>query len=126
MDGAARAADMRAFLDGLKEPMSTLTDVLYTGSSTILSNTFTDALSSPPDSPFDPDVVRLRVIDPSGIETLYTYGVDAELIRDDVGDYRLALTFTESGEWFYIWDSPTSGIVSQGSIVVRATYDESA
>jgi hypothetical protein len=58
------------------------------------------------DEPLDPDTVILKVQDPDEIETSYTYGVDAEVIKDSVGVYHLDVLANKSGTWFYRYESP--------------------
>jgi len=53
----------------------------------------------------DPGALLLKVKQPGGTATTYTYGVDAGLIRDAVGKYHLNLKLTLPGRWFYRWEA---------------------
>lgn len=57
----------------------------------------------------DPDVVKLSVRKPDDSVTTYTYGVDAIVVRDDVGQYHADLDVDQSGIWFYRWWSTGDG-----------------
>ena len=50
----------------------------------------------------DPTAVVAKVIhiDDKSVTT-YTYGVDAELVRDSLGAYHVDYTFSSSGAWAY-------------------------
>ena len=51
---------------------------------------------------FDPAEVLAAIKTPAGVETVYTYGVDAELQREDVGMYFLwVVNPDEEGEYTY-------------------------
>lgn len=58
----------------------------------------------------DPDVVKLSVKTPAGVVTTYTYGTDAEVVRDSVGNYHADLEATESGTWYYRWFATGNGM----------------
>ena len=49
--------------------------------------TFTNKLNM--NTPVDPIAVLAIIRDPLGVETQYEYGVDAELVKDDVGVYHV-------------------------------------
>lgn len=42
---------------------------------------------------------------PGSEVVIYTYGTDTEIVRDDVGEYHVNLTFDVAGFWFYAWKS---------------------
>ncbi len=67
----------------------------------------------------DPTSLVLTIKDPSGTKTVYTYGTDAELVKDSVGMYHFDLTFDKSGIWRYRFVA-TGGVdqAEQGSIPV--------
>lgn len=52
----------------------------------------------------DPPVVKLRVTKPDGVETVYTYGVDALITKPSAGDYRALIQGTLQGPWMYGWE----------------------
>jgi len=51
----------------------------------------------------DPDTVSVSYIDPSGNVTTKVYGVDAEVIKDGVGDYHIDINADEAGTWYHRW-----------------------
>jgi hypothetical protein len=52
----------------------------------------------------DPTTVRARYKPPTGAEVALDYGVDAALVRDDVGLYHVDLDANEAGTWTYRWE----------------------
>ena len=52
----------------------------------------------------DPDTVSLLTRSPCGTETTYTYA-DADITKTSAGDYYIDITPTESGRWFYRWET---------------------
>lgn len=58
----------------------------------------------------DPTTVVCKVRSPSGITT-YTYGTDAELVKDSTGNYHLDINITADGQWWYRWEG--TGAVQQ-------------
>ena len=75
----------------------------------------------------DPTTVAIRVMSPSGTDTTYTYGTDAEVGKSSVGDYYADITPTESGRWHYRWQTTGTGvaIAIEGTFLVQASafYD---
>lgn len=71
-------------------------------------------------TPFDPAALRLLVRDPSGTLTTYTYGIDAEIVREAAGRYRCDLVLPIAGMWFYRWesDAPNPG-ADEGRLAVQ-------
>jgi hypothetical protein len=57
----------------------------------------------------DPTAVFCEVRTPAGVETTYTYGVDAGLVKDSVGNYHLNVSATARGTWPYRWYSTGTG-----------------
>lgn len=51
----------------------------------------------------DPTEITLQVKGPDGTVTTYTHGVDAEVEKDEAGQYHLDLEITASGPWHYRW-----------------------
>lgn len=49
----------------------------------------------------DPDNVHFKVRDPSLNTTSYQYGVDAEVVRDSVGNYHVDVDVDEAGYWWF-------------------------
>lgn len=52
-------------------------------------------------SPADPTTVTLRVLDPTGVATTYTY--PADILKDSTGAYHYDLQVATAGWWFYRW-----------------------
>lgn len=49
----------------------------------------------------DPTTVVFSLLDPDLIQTDYTYGVDAEVVKSAVGVYYMDVTVTKSHTWYY-------------------------
>lgn len=60
-------------------------------------------------TPIDPAVVRFEFTAPDGVVTTYTYGTDAQLVRDSLGIFRVDLNATARGTWLYRWFSTGTG-----------------
>lgn len=67
----------------------------------------------------DPGALRLMVKSPAGVVTLYTYGVDASLVRAAAGSYRADVPLAAAGQYRYRWeaDAPFAG-AAEGFIYV--------
>ena len=50
----------------------------------------------------DPTTITLKIEDPSGNVTTYTYAL-AEIIKDSTGNYHKDISLDESGYWHYLW-----------------------
>lgn len=57
----------------------------------------------------DPTTVVFRMKEPDGTLTVYTSGVDVELVNDVVGGFYVDWTFTAEGE--YYWRMEGTGAV---------------
>lgn len=57
----------------------------------------------------DPSKVLFRFKDPAGTTTTYTYGADAELVKDDTGRYHVDVDVDAEGVWFYRFESTGTG-----------------
>jgi hypothetical protein len=57
----------------------------------------------------NPDTVNVSIKTPAGHLTTYTYGTDAEVVRDSTGLYHLDVDADTSGTWYYRWFSTGSG-----------------
>jgi hypothetical protein len=53
----------------------------------------------------DPTTVVAKIKDPSGNVSTYTYGTDAELIKDATGMYHIDVDIDERGLWYYRWEA---------------------
>jgi hypothetical protein len=91
------------------------------GNARKLTASFTDAELG---GAVDPDAVFLTVMQPGETEdeaTVYQYGVDGEIVKDDVGEYSAVISFPTSGQAFYRWWSTGDGQASQEQMIeVRA------
>lgn len=68
----------------------------------------------------DPGALRLLVKAPDATTTLYTYGTDAEIVRDAAGGYHADILLDAAGQWRYRWegDAPFAG-AAEGFVVVN-------
>jgi hypothetical protein len=69
----------------------------------------------------DPSVLRLKVRDPGGTVTTYTYGSDAEVVRAALGDYYADLPLDVAGRWAWRWEAETPSGVAESSQQVTAS-----
>ena len=82
----------------------------YIGNLVTVNITFKDANGDL----VDPTVVTLEVRNPLGAEITYTYGVDAGLIKDSVGNYHYDINANLAGLWVYLWSASGIGQSSNG------------
>ena len=70
----------------------------------------------------DPTVVTVSIKAPSGTETDYVYGTDAECVKDSTGAYHVDLTFAAAGVYHWRWVG-TGAVVDaeEGFLRVRAS-----
>jgi len=47
----------------------------------------------------DPTTVRAAVKNPNGTITIYTYGVDVQVVKTAVGEYYVEVDANQSGTW---------------------------
>jgi len=57
----------------------------------------------------DPDAVLFQLRTPPGVYTTYTYGVDAELVKEGVGIYYVVVDADEVGAWLVRFYSTGEG-----------------
>jgi hypothetical protein len=50
---------------------------------------------------YDPPSVTFTYTDPTGVQTVKTYGTDAEVAKDATGTYHLDVYATVAGTWHY-------------------------
>lgn len=68
----------------------------------------------------DPSTVIFRMREPDDTVTAYTYGVDAELIKTDTGDYYVDWPFTQAGRHVYRWEGTgTGGATTETEIIIQ-------
>ena len=56
----------------------------------------------------DPGTLVFKLRGPCS-ETAYTYGTDAEVVKDSTGTYHIDVTPNHGGRWFYRWVSTGAG-----------------
>lgn len=49
----------------------------------------------------DPSTVVFKLRSPAPSVTTYTYGVDAEVVRQGPGHYYVDVQFDQAGKWYY-------------------------
>ena len=64
----------------------------------------------------DPSTVSLKVEDPTGVETTYTY--PTQISKTAVGHYQKEITLPIAGRWLYYWETTTPAGVEPGTIEV--------
>lgn len=52
----------------------------------------------------DPGAVTVRVKNPVGVKTSYTYITDTEVLKDSTGNYHLDVEPAIQGVWVYRWE----------------------
>ena len=93
--------------------------MLYTeGDATDLTWSFTDLKTG---QPADPSLLVLKVRSPRGGVHVYTYGINAELVRESEGNYSFHLSLDAGGFWQ--WRIESEGVCQramQRGIVVKS------
>lgn len=77
----------------------------------------------------DPDALSIEVTSPSGVETTYVLGTDAELTQVTrnglplVGQYVARIPCTEAGKWTFVWRAmgTAPGVSPEGDYDVEAS-----
>ena len=70
----------------------------------------------------DPTLVTLKVKDPTGTVTTYTFGTSPILIRHDTGQYRFDYNITMAGTHYYRWSGTAPcQAAGEGLFTVSAT-----
>lgn len=85
------------------------TNVYDAGDLVRTSVTFTNSAGNPA----DPTDITFYVTNPDGTVITYEYGTDAELVKDDTGDYHVDLTPSVYGMWYYRFVG-TGDVISAG------------
>jgi hypothetical protein len=57
------------------------------------------------DADVDPATVLVRVKTPAGVTTTYTYGVDAQVVKEAVGRYYIDIDANAPNQWTVQWES---------------------
>jgi hypothetical protein len=73
----------------------------------------------------DPTTVIFKIKKPDGTITTYTYGVDAEVIRESLGVYYMIVTVDTPGNWWYkIMGTEALIAATEGSFVgLQSKFD---
>ncbi|MFW6098008.1 MAG: hypothetical protein ACOC9Z_08020 [Chloroflexota bacterium] len=66
-------------------------------------------------NPFDPDTVTFKWKPPGGETVTKTHGEDAEVTKNDVGDYHVDVELDTPGKWFYRIEGVASDDSLQGA-----------
>lgn len=70
----------------------------------------------------DPTAVLFEVKDPAGTLTTYTYGTDAELVRDSAGNYHVDVDANLPGTWYYrFYSTGTGQAADEASFIVETS-----
>lgn len=71
----------------------------------------------------DPSTVTAKTKSPSGMVLSYVYGVDAELVKDGVGEYHIDVTANEIGQWHFRFEGTgTCAAVEEAAFAVRSVF----
>lgn len=71
------------------------------------------------DVAIDPSVVKFKFREPNGNAVTYTYGTDAEIVKDSTGNYHVDLNLDTPGTWYYRYYSTGTGqAASEGQFTV--------
>src|SRR4051812_27533596 len=75
----------------------------------------------------DPTTVIITIVRPDGERNSYTYGTDADVIKDSTGNYHINVSATIPGTWVYWWHSTGTGqAADEQSFVVKAAVGADA
>lgn len=83
----------------------------------------TDPMTNPPTyASYDPTTPTLRLEDPDGLITVYTYPTDPQITKSSVGAYYATLHPVTTGPWKYQWKDPDAGTpgLVEGAFTVAA------
>jgi hypothetical protein len=94
-----------------------MANVYQKGDEVRLAGTFTDSASAA----YDPTTVIGRVKNPGDTITSYTYGVDAQMIRQATGVYYFDVHLDTVGQWWWRMESHQGDAAAEDYIIVRRT-----
>lgn len=90
----------------------------YEGQQVRVKVTFTVART-----PTDPSTVVAKIKDPSTTVTTYTYGTDAELVKETTGVYYVDVATTAVGTWTYRFaGTGTAAAAAEGTFTVTSSF----
>lgn len=94
---------------------------IYPGSTVRITGEFFDS----DDVDTDPSTsITFKLRSPTGVETSYVYGTDAEVQKQSTGNYTADIYLDEGGRWLYRWQAATGDDISvagEGAILVQAS-----
>lgn len=68
----------------------------------------------------DPTTIKLKIRNPAGLVTTYTYLVDVALVRSATGIYYLDFTLDSAGTWYTRWEGTgTCAAVDETTVTVQ-------
>lgn len=71
----------------------------------------------------DPTTVTAKIKDPSGNQSTYVYGTDAEVVRESTGNYYVEETTDENKLWHYRFEGTGAcEAVEEGAFRVRSAF----
>lgn len=72
----------------------------------------------------DPATIRLMLYKPDGTSVTYVYGVNPEVLRDDLGKYRFKFVPDQEGDWIYRWegDAPETADEKKFKVIDSVFY----
>ena len=69
----------------------------------------------------DPAELTFTLQPPDGATVNYTYGTDAELVKDSVGNYHVDITLLQFGRYSYKFNATgANGQMTSGELFVRS------
>lgn len=72
---------------------------------------------APPKPLTDPTTVKFKLRAPDGVETVKTFGVDVEVVKDATGRYHCDFTVTKKGDYVARWTGEGSLVTADEAIV---------
>lgn len=71
----------------------------------------------------DPTAIVFKFTTPAAATTIYTYGVDGQLVRDSIGNYHVDVNANAAGRWRYRYESTGTGqAAAEGVFLVDAGH----
>lgn len=58
----------------------------------------------------DPSTIRMLYTKPDGTDVILVYGVDAAVIKSDIGQYYVVLPLDTAGRWKYRWEGTGAAV----------------
>lgn len=84
-----------------------------------VSGAFTNLASAA----IDPDVVLFAFRRPDNTGAIYTYGTDAQLVKDSTGNYHVDLDADQVGTYYYrMYSTGTGKAAEESSFLVESKF----